>query len=771
MTACQTVSGGRQKEYSADSFPMRTRQASHVLWEAIRSRSIRGILLNRRNIPIMSMPIESMLLAVNSNFLVFSVSSDDMMGQLFASLVPTVAAAESAIGSAIFVITFRVRETIAVEFINSIQDFQVLMDRLEEEVAGLKMNLYAIKEYLDEAFIGIVSHINNIEKRIQLIKEKQKFANDANITDQGASDASPVTLGLMKEAMKRKEKVEYLRDVEIPSYTHCYFHYMDKVPEVVRPFTLDIKESMGDGTGGFIALALALGYRKENWIKVQADLLVELSCFKQEYVKMFSVHGFKNCVENLSKSGTDEFMKMPEAGYLAASKYHTAVVFFSKAKSVTFLPLRSAIPKNGPNVISIGLVENKMLKLKLKTNYPMPEIAKLWFDYHYPTNGDWETYFQPRFDAYKKVFACYHSSCFYSFLNACIRLRPDWPEAYYRKGVAWATLKKFNLAPNAFSEGLRRDPEDKELQIALRNNGLQAAAVTLSELGEYGQAASLLEKLSKVCSALVLNYQKSQVILMFIAYLAVKYELKDYEGSAAAYRSSASVSGNQKYDFLDVRQKFREGASVKEDLKVGESIPDDSQADSKGGVKVDESVPDNNQPSSKEEVKVVESVPEDSSHKDSKEEAEHKDNENPAFLVTIFSAGCCLLSEHESGIMGEFQSDNSFTVEGDEDEDKSGLVDAHSKSKRGRKRCRGETIVGPTVNKDVSHEDVGLKVATLAPKEMPMIKKNSPVLQNYSAGSSATVLYIKNLAKDVITDDFYFIFGSLFGTLEAAKSV
>eukprot|EP00257_Ricinus_communis_P012484 XP_002535062.2 uncharacterized protein LOC8272742 [Ricinus communis] len=82
---------------------------------------IRGILLNRRNIPIMSMPIESMLLAVNLNFLVFSVSSDDMMGQSFASLVPTVAAAESAIGLAIFVITFRVRGTIAVEFINSIQ--------------------------------------------------------------------------------------------------------------------------------------------------------------------------------------------------------------------------------------------------------------------------------------------------------------------------------------------------------------------------------------------------------------------------------------------------------------------------------------------------------------------------------------------------------------------------------------------------------------------------------------------------------------------------
>ena len=80
-----------------------------------------GILLNRRNILIMLMLIELMLLAVNLNFLVFSVSLDDMMGQSFASLVPTVAAAESAIGLAIFVITFRVRGTIAVEFINCIQ--------------------------------------------------------------------------------------------------------------------------------------------------------------------------------------------------------------------------------------------------------------------------------------------------------------------------------------------------------------------------------------------------------------------------------------------------------------------------------------------------------------------------------------------------------------------------------------------------------------------------------------------------------------------------
>lgn len=144
-----------------------------------------------------------------------------------------------------------------------------------------------------------------------------------------------------------------------------------------------------------------------------------------------------------------------------------------------------------------------------------------------------------------------------------------------------------------------------------------------------------------------------------------------------------------------------------------------------------------------------------------------------------------------------------------------------------RKRIKREAIVGPAVDKDVAHEAVGLKPAVLVPKEIPMIKKRNPVLQikitpkqiqndeledgttkeieesdkenldlkpyatleelengklppeeilslpmfkNYSAGNPAPVLYIKNLAKDVVADDFYFIFGSFFGSIDAAKS-
>jgi NADH-quinone oxidoreductase subunit K len=67
------------------------------------------------------MSIELMLLAVNMNFLVFSVYLDDVLGQVFALFVLTVAAAESAIGLALLVIYYRIRGTIQVEYINLIR--------------------------------------------------------------------------------------------------------------------------------------------------------------------------------------------------------------------------------------------------------------------------------------------------------------------------------------------------------------------------------------------------------------------------------------------------------------------------------------------------------------------------------------------------------------------------------------------------------------------------------------------------------------------------
>ena len=79
-----------------------------------------GIVLNRKNIIILLMSIELMLLSINLNFITFSVFLDDLMGQVFALFVLTVAA-ESAIGLAILVAYYRVRNTIAVEDVSMLR--------------------------------------------------------------------------------------------------------------------------------------------------------------------------------------------------------------------------------------------------------------------------------------------------------------------------------------------------------------------------------------------------------------------------------------------------------------------------------------------------------------------------------------------------------------------------------------------------------------------------------------------------------------------------
>ena len=77
-----------------------------------------GIFINRKNVIIILMSIELILLSVNINFVAFSVFLGDLTGQVFALFVLTVAAAEAAIGLAILVVYFRNRGTIAVEDIN-----------------------------------------------------------------------------------------------------------------------------------------------------------------------------------------------------------------------------------------------------------------------------------------------------------------------------------------------------------------------------------------------------------------------------------------------------------------------------------------------------------------------------------------------------------------------------------------------------------------------------------------------------------------------------
>jgi len=92
-----------------------------ILGAVLFAISVVGIFLNRKNVIILLMAIELMLLAVNMNFIAFSHYLNDMSGQVFVFFILTVAAAESAIGLAILVVLFRNLQTINVDDLDSLK--------------------------------------------------------------------------------------------------------------------------------------------------------------------------------------------------------------------------------------------------------------------------------------------------------------------------------------------------------------------------------------------------------------------------------------------------------------------------------------------------------------------------------------------------------------------------------------------------------------------------------------------------------------------------
>ena len=92
-----------------------------ILGAVLFSLSLAGIFLNRKNVLILLMCIELMLLAVNMNFIAFSHFRGDTQGQVFVFFILTVAAAEAAIGLAILVVLFRNRRTIDVEALEALK--------------------------------------------------------------------------------------------------------------------------------------------------------------------------------------------------------------------------------------------------------------------------------------------------------------------------------------------------------------------------------------------------------------------------------------------------------------------------------------------------------------------------------------------------------------------------------------------------------------------------------------------------------------------------
>ena len=92
-----------------------------ILGGILFSLSVAGIFINRKNVIILLMSIELMLLAVNFNFIAFSHYNGDIAGQVFVFFILTVAAAEAAIGLAILVVLFRNRQTINVRDLDQLK--------------------------------------------------------------------------------------------------------------------------------------------------------------------------------------------------------------------------------------------------------------------------------------------------------------------------------------------------------------------------------------------------------------------------------------------------------------------------------------------------------------------------------------------------------------------------------------------------------------------------------------------------------------------------
>lgn len=92
-----------------------------VLAAVLFSLSVAGIFINRKNVILLLMCIELMLLAVNFNFIAFSRMLNDELGQVFVFFILTVAAAEAAIGLAILVVLFRARQSINVEELDTLK--------------------------------------------------------------------------------------------------------------------------------------------------------------------------------------------------------------------------------------------------------------------------------------------------------------------------------------------------------------------------------------------------------------------------------------------------------------------------------------------------------------------------------------------------------------------------------------------------------------------------------------------------------------------------
>ncbi|KAH7575551.1 hypothetical protein JRO89_XS02G0142600 [Xanthoceras sorbifolium] len=179
---------------------------------------------------------------------------------------------------------------------------------------------------------------------------------DALSTEDSHSEEAFLTSSTTSTQLIEKEKDIYQTDSlkAVP--------FIDSFPNGLRPYIYDVRDVTLDAHSGFRVVADLIGIGENNWAQVRRDLLDELQCHYDDYIRLY---GGADRVQELlhslsffhSNPGSDHKMTMPDTGHIIASRYNVVLLHISKQQCLTFLPLRSVpLSRTSRKVIGIGFV-------------------------------------------------------------------------------------------------------------------------------------------------------------------------------------------------------------------------------------------------------------------------------------------------------------------------------------------------------------------------------------------------------------------------------
>ncbi|CAG8854836.1 44549_t:CDS:1, partial [Gigaspora margarita] len=189
--------------------------------------------------------------------------------------------------------------------------------------------------------------------------------------------------------------------------------YNTDIPKFMHEHILEYINVMGDGNCGFRAIAVSIGKPEDYWADVRKFIYNELYNRKSHYIQLF-LEKEKEYNEILYATQweagpctSDHWMSMPSFGYVIANAFQRPVHYFSKHISLTFLPDNTPLNRNAPIVFAYISEQRHFIMIRLKSNVPVPPIAKGWEDVCSEQSKLWKTLFSTRIAHFNKEYEQY----------------------------------------------------------------------------------------------------------------------------------------------------------------------------------------------------------------------------------------------------------------------------------------------------------------------------------------------------------------------------